>query len=325
MVRLTHLRRLQAFILLVLYVLGTFLPSGFASAQSFFSRPGAGVSRLPLHVWAFEAPGFGDVSDAINLANGNVFVSMDGYSRNNLFGTSSGTANVVPEDSAIPASNGQWNYTSRLWLNGFDTRIGSSASYPVPNSFTLGNGDGSGQTFNKVTITDFSAAAKLPSWITRYKSTSNIAFYKNVYYPGMDYQEEWLVMLLQRQYKPAGQPTETIAHYYDHNGTRYTFYGDGQYVDYIQTPYQQYRPAKIDNQSEGIYNLLKTSICYNLDSTNRSLNGCYGSASAAGASNQGRIRKVIDEYNRTTSYEWNSNGTLAAINYLLRDINIENS
>ena len=85
--RLETSRRRIARVLAAIYVLTQFTPYAqvLASPQH-FSRPGAGVSRLPLGVMAFDAPGFGDVSDAINVANGNVYLGLDQLSRNNVMG-----------------------------------------------------------------------------------------------------------------------------------------------------------------------------------------------------------------------------------------------
>ena len=73
-------RRRIAQVLAFIYILSNQVP---LFAASYFTRPGAGVSRLPLEVMAFNAPGFGQVEDAINLANGNVFMAVEGLARNN--------------------------------------------------------------------------------------------------------------------------------------------------------------------------------------------------------------------------------------------------
>ena len=76
------------------------------AAPQVFVRPGAGVSRLPLEVAAFGAPGFGDVQDAINLASGNV-----SWTRAALHATTSSAVRAARTTkprtpSAAPAATG---------------------------------------------------------------------------------------------------------------------------------------------------------------------------------------------------------------------------
>lgn len=96
-----------------------------------FARPGAGVTRLPLEVTAFDAPGFGDVSDAINLASGNIYLDVGGLSRNNELKTGD-------EQQAL---FGNWNMSSRLRLEGYHKAIAT------PTELSLASGDGSRQRF----------------------------------------------------------------------------------------------------------------------------------------------------------------------------------
>ena len=99
-------RKRLSFALAFIFLFNTLFPSGFAAAQVVFSRPGPGVSRLPLNVSAFDAPGFGEVADAVNLATGNVYVSLDSMSRNNLTGENGedavgdGQWQLLPQDAA---------------------------------------------------------------------------------------------------------------------------------------------------------------------------------------------------------------------------------
>ena len=198
-----------------------------AAGQSMYlSRPGAGVSRLPLNITAFDAPGFGEVADAINLASGNVYIAMDGLSRNSLLTLGDEQVNTVGE--------GSWNLVERLRLQGF------SASLTVaPSSFRLASGDGSGQTFSKVTP-DFSSAT-LPSWVRRYQPKSTVAYYRNLPTAGTQYAEEWLVLDL--------STSGNRAYYFAHDGSRSEFKNNGEYPDSVQTLHQQYLGAKQSNSS----------------------------------------------------------------------------
>jgi hypothetical protein len=305
MSRLLRTRRLIASILLVIFLQGTFLPMGVASAQAIlFSKSGLGVSRLPLNVWAFEAPGFGDLVDAINLANGNVYASVGGLARNNQGALSSNTM------------TGNWNLENRYKLHEFHTSLGASG-FPIPGSLTLSTGDSSYEGFSKVATINF-ADTTLPSWITRYQNTTNAHFYKNYKVPNKQHIEEWIVILVQKQLR-TGQPLEAIAHYYDHGGSRYTFYLDGKYVDYIQNPYQQFQGASENSDTEGITTSYKTSLCYNPSTTDRALSQCTPApTSGVGMVNEGRLRQVKDQWGRVTTYKWGGDTALDTINHLLR-------
>ena len=46
----------------------------------------------------------------------------------------------------------------------------------------------------------------------------------------MQYLEEFVVLLV--------RSNDSIAHYYDHSGTRYTFHDDDEFLDYVQDPHQ---------------------------------------------------------------------------------------
>ncbi|MFN8510696.1 MAG: hypothetical protein U0Z75_09130, partial [Deinococcaceae bacterium] len=92
------------------------------ASPSLFARQGSGVSRVPLQVLAFNAPGFGEIQDALNLANGNLFLSFDQLSNN-----SQPFSN--PKSSLF---SGSWSLSSRLRLYGFDPdKIYSATSKPV--------------------------------------------------------------------------------------------------------------------------------------------------------------------------------------------------
>jgi hypothetical protein len=272
-------QRYIARVLLFIFVVGTFLPQATASAQILFARPGAGISRLPIDVFAFDAPGFGDVVDAYNLANGNVYVSLDSLAHNSQLNTGDETDNTV--------GNAQWNLTSRVHLKGFAKTLTAA-----PASFFLGDGDGSGQYFSRVTAPNFTT---VPSWVKLYQNIAGAAFYKNDTKSGTQYLEEWMVLVIRTG-------SNSIAHYFDHYGTRYTFYNDGEYADYIQNTYQLYRSysATVSDLDGTAASSPKTQITY----------------TSAGS---GLVSQVKDEWGRTTDYVWNTTDkTLTAINYLKR-------
>ena len=164
----------------------------------------------------------------------------------------------------------------------------------APGSFTLSSGDGSSRLF-KQTTPNF---ATTPSWITRYQTTSGTTFYALESQPGTQYVREWVVLrLIGANY---------VAHYYTAGGSRATFSHDGEYADYIQNPYQQYRSAAAGipegrDLTTDIVGTANTDIWYT-------------------APNSGMISKVKDEWGRVTTYEWNTGDkTLTRINELLRD------
>jgi YD repeat-containing protein len=251
------------------------------AAPQLFARPGAGVSRLPLEVVSFETPGFGDLRDAINLATGNVYVSLDGLARNNL---------LTAGDENASIAGGQWNLTNRLRLGGF---VRNSAIAAAPTSTTLFMGDGSGTVFNRVNSPSWTT---VPSWIARYQAVNgtSVVLYAVETKPGIQYSQEWIAFVY------AG--AQLTAHYYDHNGLRHTFAQDGEYEDFSQNLYQQFRSAKYQNDVNGTgASSPKTEITY---------------ANAA----LGMIGKVKDEWGRVTTYEWDSGTqTLNAINFLPRN------
>jgi YD repeat-containing protein len=267
--RILHRQKQLATVFLVLFIVGTYLPLSVASAQALFSRPGAGVSRLPLNVLAFDSPDYGTVSDAINLANGNVFLSMSDLSRNNVVTTG--------QDETTNSIGGSlWQLSSRLRLEGFSRTLTPAQ---VPATFFLGSGDGSGSYFKRVEKNTLTFS-ELPTWIARYETVTNAYLYRLAPQNSLQYSQEWIVLL------PAATATanNAVAHYYTADGTRNTFYSDGEYLDYIQDIYQQYRSAS-SFDSEGINSPAKTQIFYSPASS-------------------GRISKIQDEYGRVTTYQW---------------------
>lgn len=266
----------------VIFLFAIFGPDISAlAAPQYFARPGAGVSRLPLDVVTFQAPGFGMLEDAINLANGNVFLSSDSVSRNNLI-------NTTDENNTLFGAN--WNFTPRLRLSGFTRSLNNTVNAPA--TYSLCQGDGSCQIFTKITPT----WTATPHWIQRYvgynKTTYGTSFgvvvYGNNSQTGTQYSKEYIVLVV----KPWNN---TVAHYYDHSGTRYSFEYQGEFVERMQTLDQQYRGAQLATpQPEGEDPAPATKFWYTT----------YGS---------GRISAVLDEYGRKSYYEWNADNTLKAI------------
>ncbi len=277
-----NIRRRIASVLAVLMFVGTIFPTGFASAQQLFAKPGAGVSRLPLNVTAFQADGFGDLTDAINLATGNVYLNVAGVSMNNFMGSGDDT------DRAIGAEG--WSLNARLRLQGFSKGLSSA-----PYSFMLGEGDGGGTPFERYTVTNYNS---VPTWIERYENVSNATIYRNPEQDGVQYLEEFVVLLV--------RSNNSIAHYYDHSGTRYTFNDDGEFLDYVQDPHQQYRSAQAGSSEGREVKGEATILTYRNTS-------------------KGQLSKVQDPWGRVTVYTWNGDDTLRYVDELLQDENDSDS
>ncbi len=262
----------RAISLAAVYFLSTNLPLGIAAAApDVFARVGAGVSRLPLDVMAFDAPGFGDVEDAINLASGNVYLDLGQLSRNN----------DLKDGDNKGAMFGNWNLTARLRLYGY------SKTFAPGSSLSIGEGDGSSLNFDTVTP-NFSAVS---SWIARYQGVSGAKFYHSRTQTGTQTPEEWIVVV------PSG--ASKVAHYYDHDGNRSIFWGDGEYADYTQNRSQQYLGAKAGDP-EGFNTTYKTQLTYK-------------------DTNLGLLSKVKDQWGRVTVYDYFPDGTLGDICILVGD------
>jgi YD repeat-containing protein len=264
------------------------------AAPGVFIRPQLGASRAPLNVMNFGAPGFGEVSDAINLANGNVFLATNTLSKNNT----SGTANTI--------GGAGWTTSNRLRLNGFSSTITSA-----PNSLSLELGDQSNLTFSKQSSVDWNSA---PKWINRYKSATDATYsiYKINAQNGVGYQEDWIVLRIKTN-------QTSFAHYYTADGTRYTFGFDGINADFMQTPDQQHRTAKMGwpegRPIDGSSPFLLNGVAVKWPVTDFSWFN----------PDKGLMSVVKDEYGRTTRYEWNDNQTLRQINELVTDANDPNT
>lgn len=258
-------RRRLALFTLVLFVLSTYGPGTLAlAAPQLFARPGSGVSRLPLDVLAFDAPGFGEVADAVNLASGSVYVDLGDLARANLAGGGDELVGTVGEAG--------WTLKPRLRLEQFRRNMTLAEA---PNNWFLALGDGGGITFTRASL-DWNALplSVAPSWVRRYQGLSNVAIYRADDRAGTQPKVEFLVLVFSGGL--------AWAHYYDMAGNRHTFHADGPYLDYVQDPYQQYRSAQ-GGAPEG-NPLLATDFFY-ADTT------------------YGRISRVRDEWGRTTIYQ----------------------
>jgi hypothetical protein len=123
-------RRIIATFMVIAYMVPDLLP-GFVSiaAPQVFVHPGAGVSSLPLNVSSFNAAGFGDLADGVNLANGNVFLGTDNLSYNSKPSSGDETTNTI--------GGSGWNLTQRMRLNGFSKT--SNTSFGLDNLATESN------------------------------------------------------------------------------------------------------------------------------------------------------------------------------------------
>ncbi|WP_221090676.1 hypothetical protein, partial [Deinococcus aquaedulcis] len=135
--------------LATLFLTTTHLPGVVAlAAPQIFARVGPGASNFPANFAAFTDPTFGEIGDAINVANGNAYFQTANVNWNNLNTSNTGTANS--------ASKTQTNGVLRLY--GFNSAHGS----PVAAEYALGQGDGSQQLFRRATEDEINTG---PSWI----------------------------------------------------------------------------------------------------------------------------------------------------------------
>ncbi len=235
-------------------------------------------------------------------------------------------------------SNHKQTSTSSQKLNQPDSKIERASKTPstrgrevslvnatslgtLPTTVILYQGDGSGVTFTKkaMATTDWTAA---PSWIKRYQPSTDLAntvFYTLQTQPGVQYSAGWIVVRVR-------DGNTTLAHYYEQNGTRHTFFTDGEYEDYTQDVYQQYRGVKYNADPEG-----QGTACAN-NAGPATPTACTPKTEIVyTAPGSGRILKVRDEWGRVTVYTWNTpssgalsdgtDGTLNSIYYLVTDEN----
>ena len=277
------IRRHVGAVLAGLFLTSSTLPGVMVlAAPQIFVRPGSGVSGTPLGVTAFASPQFGEIADAVNVATGNVYYDVGALNRNNL--------NKTGDDAK--SFTGGARVTGVMRLNGFNT---SNAT--VPQEWSLALGDGSYQLYAKTT--DVSSA---PTWIKeRYQALGTaVNYYIAKPVAGVQTDEQWLVF-----YKLANG--RMIAHHYDHDGQRTSFYNDGEYADYTQSLHQQYRSAKYQNDPEGFNSAAKTYFSYT-------------------SATNGHVRKIRDEWGRVTLYDWNDSlNQLKSVSMLLQDENDPNS
>jgi YD repeat-containing protein len=289
-----HLRARHrvVYFLLFTYLLTAVNPWGYASAQmSYFSKAGMGISRSPLQVTQFNAPGFGDLEQAINLATGGLFLSTDSLSANGV-------------RDGYTASDYKWQFSPRLRLGGFSTTLSTA-----PSTFWLGLGDGSSSTFERVWDTECTTDAsvkkvdytKAASWIQRYQNADDkcnrIALYQLVPALGLSYAQEWVV------FKP--NATNAVAHYYDSDGIRHTFFADGEYADFSQTLHQQYVSAE-GGDVNGTLAIADNKTEYKYEDVT-----------------EGRVASVSDAYGRTNTYAWadfQGSRVLKNVNFLVTDV-----
>jgi hypothetical protein len=279
-------RRLIATFMVIAYMVPDLLP-GFISiaAPQVFVHPGAGVSRLPLQVSQFNAAGFGDLSDAVDLANGNVFVGTDNLSYNSKITSNDENTNSV--------GGSGWNVTQRLRLAGFAKNLATA-----PNSFSIGSGDGNMVTYFKHPLTDAELVeSNIAHWLARYKGVPNTMFYETNPKIGVQYSRDWIVL------RRVGTG-DIIAHYYDSRGNRVSFHNDGEYADYAQNLSQQYRGAKYNSDPEGqlAVGSPKTEFTY----TDFNI--------STGFSSSGLLSKTKDEWGRINVYKWNT--ALKTLDYI---------
>ncbi|WP_240741115.1 polymorphic toxin-type HINT domain-containing protein [Deinococcus sp. Arct2-2] len=278
----------------VLFLTLSYVPGALvAAAPQLFAFVGPGVTNIPIPATAFGDPGFGEVADAINVATGNAYVDLGQLTRNNTNTKASTTTNTVVGGATSPNTSlsGSFNVKGVLRLMGFNPTVTAA-----PQEWAMGVGDGGSQLYRRATSTEIAAA---PSWINqryagvRATTTSFISKLQT----GIETPETWLI-----QYRlPNGQ---MVVHYYDHDGNRTTFWRDGQYADYQQTPHEQYWgvAGQPTSDAEGS-TAPRTEFTY----------------TAAG---NGQLAKVRDYWGRTTTYEWDGNtGTVTAINILLQNEN----
>ncbi len=295
-------RRIFGNLAVALFLLTTHLPGVLVLATpQIFARVGPGVSQLPLTVTAFSDPSFGDISDAVNVASGNAYVDLGQVNRNNSTSTaapsSSGTLLTNPTNNSSSLS-GTMNVSGVFRLNGFNT----TPTTPVPTEFSLGVGDGSQQLYRQASEDEIQNG---PTWIKEryagYRVNTTTQYFISKPQVSVQTDETWLMVVTLGN-------NRRIAHYYDHSGNRTTFYGDGEYADFTQTPHEQYRAANYQSDFEGIgATAPKTEFSY----------------TAAG---NGHLRKIKDSWGRVTTYSWDeAAGVVMAVNMLLKDENDDNS
>ena len=203
--------------------------------------------------------------------------------------------------SVASTSSGAFQKTR---INGLKQLIGFSTDLNIPmaSEYSLAIGDGGMQLYRGASEDEINNA---PSWIKAryagYRNNTTIQFFVSKPQVSVQVDETWLVVATLGNGR-------RIAHYYDHDGNRTTFYGDGEYEDFEQTPAEQYRTAKYQGDAEGVGpSAPKTEFTYT-------------------APGNGHLRKVKDSWGRVTTYTWDEGaGVVTSVNELLKNENDDNS
>lgn len=219
--RISPFRRLAAWTCTLAVGVQILAPFSAVAAPGIFTVASAGISRSPLDALQFNVPGFGELTEAVNIASGNVYMAFAGVSHNNLL-------KAKDEQQAKTLSGSGWNILPRQRLDGFNPAT-PVASYP--STLSIFNGDGSRDTYTLVS----QIPATAPHWIQRYKTAGTASrIYLLNGESGKAYRSAWIVLTTAAQ---------TVAHAYAADGTRSTFSADGEYADFVQNLSQQYRSA----------------------------------------------------------------------------------
>ena len=277
-VKVRDYRRAASYFLSLVLLTGQMSLFAVAYAQSqSYVRGGAGVSRLPLGVMAFDSPSFGMVTDAINLASGSLFVDSFTATHNSVLTERDDRQNFFAD----------WNLAPKMRLEGFNPEWATA-----PDGISVASGDSSRLSYRKVERASIDWGS-VPTWIARYQSDAKAVLYRSRLEKASQSTESWVVV----------QPIETryIAHLYQSDGTRVTFFKDGEFADYLQDLSQQYRSAKAGDVHGLSTTAPRTEMTY-LDAK------------------EGQLSEIRDEYGRTTKLFWDqSRGLLNEVRQLVTD------
>jgi YD repeat-containing protein len=218
-----------------------------------------------------------------------------------------------------------------------DISVRQSASTAA--TMVLSSGDGGTKIFNRVVPPNLAWFNDKPSWIQRYKGTSDTQpvrvsncindLYSLAPKNSTQYSAEYLYRCTRLNFDNGGPngtmrlvSTDNFMHYFTADGTRVTFYNDGEYADYIQTPHQQYRGAKYNSDPDGV---LPWNAVTGTGTPKTELK--YTSVTPTGSSTPitGLLSRVTDEWGRVSDYHWFNDGTLNAIHSGLLDPNNTNT
>ena len=161
-------KQAASYFLSLVLLTGQTSPFAVAYAQSqSYVRGGAGVSRLPLGVMAFDSPSFGMVTDAINLASGSLFVDSFAATHNSVLTERDDRQNFFAD----------WNLAPKLRLEGFNPEWATA-----PDGLSIASGDSSRLSYRKVdrTSVDWN---NVPTWVARYQSDASAVSYTHLTLP----------------------------------------------------------------------------------------------------------------------------------------------